>query len=474
MSSSATIILSLVANNAWQSKIGETKRLLRYLLSRNESAGLRPNNPFTNAWILEALTAIEQVYPDVLNQSDRNAVARKEAKLLSLLTDKGVRIEPYPASAYLTQLVMRALRNRGKLDDEMAKGVNQWAWAELTKQLALIQAESKAQDSFAVAYLLIIVSTLTPTSKISPEQASIQRIALKTFFSCQLKDGTWPLSRPLFHYPAIGNAHCFEYEMLVQLFQIEDLADLLLDYLDEIALTAEAAVNAAYRFGPGILAWSSGHHPQVGEPESWATASVYHFFYSLDRLLVRWIRRELYRYLELPIPTPGPRQTGENHFAPGVVDSSVTVKSETRSLKEFLWKEFVEPISTEVALIEKGGSFGPRTPRSAIFFGPPGTSKTDLSIKVAAFLGWSYLSVDPSMLLRNGMEGIQAEANMIFRMLNQTDSIVVLFDEFDELVRERGSAKSEQPFFTAPYDRDASKACDDPQTRRFGLHHCHE
>ena len=67
-------------------------------------------------------------------------------------------------------------------------------------------------------------------------------------------------------------------------------------------------------------------------------------------------------------------------------------------------------------------------------------------VKVAAFLGWSYLSVDPSMLLRNGMEGIQAEANMIFRMLNQTDSIVVLFDEFDELVRERGSAKAEQPF----------------------------
>jgi ATPase family protein associated with various cellular activities (AAA) len=50
------------------------------------------------------------------------------------------------------------------------------------------------------------------------------------------------------------------------------------------------------------------------------------------------------------------------------------------------------------------------------------------------------------MLLGKGMEGIQAEANTIFRMLAQTDSIVVLFDEFDELVRERGSSRGEQPF----------------------------
>jgi SpoVK/Ycf46/Vps4 family AAA+-type ATPase len=43
------------------------------------------------------------------------------------------------------------------------------------------------------------------------------------------------------------------------------------------------------------------------------------------------------------------------------------------------------------------------------------------------------------------MDGIQAEANTIFRMLEETERVVVLFDEFDELVRERGSATA-QPF----------------------------
>jgi hypothetical protein len=448
VTSSATCALSLVATSSWADCRDQTQttNLLKYLISRDESAGLEPGNPFTNAWILEAVTALDREFANALEASDIERIKGKELRLQSQLTKDGVSIEPYPGSAYLTQLVLRVLKSRGKLKKTTANAVQKWAWAELTKQLALIQADSKAQDAFAVAYLLITVTVLTPRSKISPEQASIQRLALKTFFDCQLKDGTWPLSRPLFVYPEIGNAHCFEYEMLVQLFQTEDLSDLLFDYLDKIALTANSAANNAYRLEPGILVWSSGHHPQLGKPESWATASVYHFFYALDRLLVRWVRRELFRFLELPLPAPDKCKSRESDFASDVIDSSLSVKNKVRSLKKFLWEEFVKPISAEVQVVEKGGSFSLSTPRSAILFGPPGTSKTDLSIKIASFLGWSYLSIDPSTLLRHGMEGIQAEANMIFRMLNQTDSLVVLFDEFDELVRERESAKAEQPF----------------------------
>jgi SpoVK/Ycf46/Vps4 family AAA+-type ATPase len=67
---------------------------------------------------------------------------------------------------------------------------------------------------------------------------------------------------------------------------------------------------------------------------------------------------------------------------------------------------------------------------------------------VAEFLGWPLLSIDPSHLLRNGMDGIQAEANAIFRRLQETEGIVVLFDEFDELVRER--TKGEDSYLLSP------------------------
>jgi SpoVK/Ycf46/Vps4 family AAA+-type ATPase len=145
--------------------------------------------------------------------------------------------------------------------------------------------------------------------------------------------------------------------------------------------------------------------------------------------------------LDLPFPEPvAPRIT----FAEDFLDSVVNVTGKVWSLKEFLWEEFVKPLADQAKNIENGGRFNKGTPISAIFFGPPGTSKTEMSKKIADFLGWPLLAIDPSHLLRNGMDGIQAEANTIFRMLAETERIVVLLDEFDEFVREREISDGEQ------------------------------
>jgi hypothetical protein len=449
-SSSATCVLSLVATGKWTASKahskGDTKALLEKLIARKKSAGLEDDNPFTIAWILEAVAALQE-HSDPLEPATSDRVDEVEKILQEAVTGGGVSIDPYPPSAYLTQLVARALRHRKKLTPELEDSVSKWAWAELTRQLALIQAKSKTQDAFAVAYLLMLVTAATPSSKISPEQTSIQRAALRTFFDCQLEDGTWPLSRPLFHYPKFGNAYCYEYEMLTQLLLEPKLRDLLLEYLPNLSSAAESVLNSVYRVEGGISAWTSGHHPNQAEPESWTTASVYHFIHQLDRLLAEAVRRELFRYLESPLPrtVPQKRQKQEN-FAPGFLDSTLDLPGNRgRSLSIFLWEKFVEPLSKEADSIVEGRKFDEETPRSAIFFGPPGTSKTELSKKVAEFLGWPLLLVDPSLLLRKGMDGIQAEANTIFRMLEWTEQVVVLFDEFDELVRERGSSDSE-PF----------------------------
>jgi len=448
VSSSATCVLSLVATDKWKAKANkaQTKTLLHYLISKDASAGLPTGNPFTIAWILEAVTALEG-YSDPLEPGDSDLVEKMEERLQKDVEDGhgGVSIEDYPPSAYLTQLVVRTLSRRGRLTDKLRESVNEWAWAELTRQLALIQAKSKTADSFALAYLLMLVAAVTRSSKTDPEQTSIQRAALKTFFDCQLDDGTWPLSRPLFHYRNFGNAHCYEYEMLTQLLQQDELRDSLLEYLPRLASAAESVSKTVYRVENGVRAWTSGHHPQLENPESWATASVYHFVYSLDRLLAEAVRREIFNYAESPFPIPSARLGKEEDFAKGFLDSTVAVQGRPQSLRTFLWKEFVAPLASEVDGIVKGRIFDKKTPRSAIFFGPPGTSKTELSNHIAKFLGWPHLAIDPSLLLRNGMDGIQAEANTIFRMLEETERVVVLFDEFDELVRERGSSKAE-PF----------------------------
>src|SRR5579863_541090 len=317
VSSSATCILSLVATKQWQKSKAETKKLLEILLSKNTSADLPPNNPFTNAWIVEAVTALEKNYSDPLSALGKRRLNKKVQNLQANLKEGkgGIRILGYPLSPYLTQLVVRVLQSCNSFGPYHEKLVRQWAWAELARQLSLVQSQSKTKDPYAVVYLLMLVSAVTPTANISPAQGSLQRAALDTVFASQLEDGTWPLSRPLFPYPGFGDAYCYEYEMLTQLLKTLELRELLLDYLPKIGRSAEFTQKDFYRVEGGTPAWTSGHHPNQEEPESWATASVYHFIYEFDRLLAEAVRLELFRYLEIPFPRSGQPRTQESEFA---------------------------------------------------------------------------------------------------------------------------------------------------------------
>ncbi|MGB7283925.1 MAG: hypothetical protein WBE13_16785, partial [Candidatus Acidiferrum sp.] len=148
----------------------QSKALITYLLSRKKSAGLKANNPFTTAWVLEAVTALEDRYSEPLDGTEKDLVDKKEKILQSQIRagDGGVTMKPYPPSGYLTQLVVRTLKRRGKLKD-LSESVKTWAWAELARQLALIHADSKTQDPFSLAYLLIVVTSLTSSSLINPQ-----------------------------------------------------------------------------------------------------------------------------------------------------------------------------------------------------------------------------------------------------------------------------------------------------------------
>ncbi|HMH16760.1 MAG TPA: AAA family ATPase, partial [Burkholderiales bacterium] len=68
-------------------------------------------------------------------------------------------------------------------------------------------------------------------------------------------------------------------------------------------------------------------------------------------------------------------------------------------------------------------------------------SKTKLAGHIGKYLGWPVLSVDPSYLVQEGLDRIQALANRLFSMLTMTEQVVVLLDEFDEMGRDRARAE---------------------------------
>jgi hypothetical protein len=351
-------------------------------------------------------------------------------------------VQGYPPSAYVTQLVVRTLKKNGALRATSAQKISDWAEREINKQVALLSRKEKTADVFQLGYAAILLANLVQPDRITPDQEIILETALAELFSIQREDGTWPLSRPLFHYPSVGSAHCYDYEMLVQLLSEPKLTEKLLRYIPQLAKSAHALNSSFPLPGQRAQGWSSGHHPQFKGPESWSTASVYHFAYSFERLIAEQIRRDTFSYLGSAYIRPVTKAHYLGSLPDAFLDCEVQLDGQTRSLKKVVADNILKPLIVEEKrrTIELGSGLSKRTSMSILFFGPPGTSKTQLADLLAKLLGWPLLPIDASHFLKNGMDGVYAEADRIFGMLAVAERILVLLDEFDEMVRARESA----------------------------------
>jgi SpoVK/Ycf46/Vps4 family AAA+-type ATPase len=72
-----------------------------------------------------------------------------------------------------------------------------------------------------------------------------------------------------------------------------------------------------------------------------------------------------------------------------------------------------------------------------LLFGPPGTTKTTIVRAVAEGLDWPLITLGPGDFVQEGLERVEARADLIFSELHSLSRTVVLFDECDELFRER-------------------------------------
>jgi hypothetical protein len=453
-SSTCTCIVSLIATSQWSEtrSAGHGPELVSRLLADSlTTSGLDSGNFYTEAFLLEAVDTLlfdrsdgscvpYEEYRDLASNADvLRRLEDKQRRITEGLKGGFARIGHYPPSAYMSQLGVRVLKQRQALSPDLSQDVTTWANIELTRQLALILAGSKSADLHQLAYCAILIASLEEPGRATPDQRLLTDAALQQLFASQLADGTWPRSAPIFDLPGVGSSYCYEYEMLTQLLTERRLEERLLGYLPSLRLAYDSLVRTAYQHPHGTLAWASGHRQQaVQGPESWATASAYHFVHSLERLISESLRRSVFKYVRVPYVRPTRPRKDRADFAPRLLDMPlILVNGTTQSLKDTLYESFVAPIAADASRVEAGRAMRESTPNTMVLFGPPGTSKTELTRAVADFLNWPQLPLDPSHFVRNGIDRISPEADLLFSMLNAMDRVVVLLDEIDELVRER-------------------------------------
>lgn len=321
-----------------------------------------------------------------------------------------------------------------------------WTERTLAAETALASAGSDRADANQLAWALA-TQFLSPIDPQTSESARLDlyRAGLKAFFSQQLPSGGWGLYQPLFHFPRAGNAYCYTFETLTHLLRPalhrdrgKVYRELFEPYLGDLVKAWHLARDTALPLEQNLVGWCSGHHPFRKSAEAWATAEVLAYLQCLRRLL--GIRSGEAASEVLGVgrprwPTPqGARGVLEERGQTWAARGQWTVAMRLSAL-------FLHPLDSRP---QESDELDPDLPliqasqaRSAILFGPPGTSKTTVVEALAGALGWRFVEIHASDFLTGGMAVVSARADELFASLMELDHCVVLFDEIDELLRER-------------------------------------
>jgi hypothetical protein len=473
--SSATVVSFLVRTGRWQQSIrqaqerdlsedelaAETKATAQRLLDTIITAGvwtsaeLPEDNAFTVGFVLELIASLVRVGAE-LSDDQRQICEAKLKVLLGNLQDGRVRVGTHLPNSYLTDLASRVLlewstrpdlANRELLNGELQDEIRQEALRSVNAQLAKIDAavpgaQSYPADVFELGYAVLLVASFG-RDRLKPDERALLRRGLAGFFGAQRADGTWPRSQRLFTYPKYGDAYCLDVEFLARMLRAfsgaGDGSDRrsLMPYLPQLGMALERLVRDAVSVPGGGYGWGSGHHPQLRYPESWSTAACFDACDQLDRLLADAVILSIRAHLDQS--TIWTQPAPDSAAFEGLLDSPIKLAGPNPgSLKVVLKDRFIDPILRESQRFdEERRGLPDGTAISVILYGPPGTSKTTYASAVAQHLGWPLISVDPSHLLRSGINGIHVELATIFTMLSAAERVVVFLDEVDELMRDR-------------------------------------
>jgi hypothetical protein len=381
-------------------------------------------------------------------------------------------INQYPPSSAVVYWFVDGIARAGiALSGGRWDSLCKWAAQEFNHRRSLVVAEHDAMmDPVAMGMCACLCARLRAITErprlgarkehltVLPSRVELER-SIEELVTKQTKSGIWNKYFPLFHYQDAGSNFCFTFELLEAILYefgksrpelpregSTDSRSLLansnfLEALEKAVGWCEANRLSSTEGTTEYRGWNSGGQIETlekGQPESWATAVVHMFLSELTTVLSERIQEQILTKYKARAPRiphtketnqPGPSALGS------LLDIDVMLRGTVQRLSSVLQSRIIEPYRVETAATLRRRSI--EKPRSALLFGPPGTSKTEITKAIADDLGWPLVEITPSDFVKGTLANVYLQADEIFDDLMDLSGVVVFFDEMDALVQTR-------------------------------------